>query len=42
MAELQQSSADDRTMTETYKDSVYATLRAGEIFAEQGKLHSGF
>ena len=38
MAELQQSSADDRMMTETYKDSVYATLRAGEIFAEQGKL----
>jgi tetratricopeptide (TPR) repeat protein len=38
MAELQQSSADDRMMTEIYKDSVYATLRAGEIFAEQGKL----
>jgi tetratricopeptide (TPR) repeat protein len=38
MAELQQSSADDRMMTERYKDSVYARLRAGEILAEQGKL----
>lgn len=38
MAELQQSSADDRMMTETYKDSVYTKLRAGETFAEQGKL----
>ena len=37
-AELQQSSADDRIMTETYKDSVYTRLRAGETFAEQGKL----
>lgn len=37
-AELQQSSADDRTMTETYKDSVYTKLRAGETFAEHGKL----
>lgn len=38
MAELQQSSTDDRMMEETYKDSVYAKLRAGETFAEQGKL----
>ena len=37
-AELQQSSADDRMMTETYKDSAYTKLRAGETFAEQGKL----
>jgi tetratricopeptide (TPR) repeat protein len=39
MADLQQSSADDRTMTKTYKDSIYAKLRASEIFAEQGKLN---
>jgi tetratricopeptide (TPR) repeat protein len=39
MAELQQSSADDRAMNETYKDSLYTKMRAGEIFAEQGKLH---
>ena len=26
-------------MNETYKDSVYTKLRAGETFAEQGKLH---
>ena len=32
MAELQQSSADDRTMAATYKDSVYTRLRAGETF----------
>jgi tetratricopeptide (TPR) repeat protein len=38
MAEMQQSSADDHLMTETYKDSVYTKLRAGETFAEQGKL----
>jgi tetratricopeptide (TPR) repeat protein len=38
MAQLQQASADDRAMTETYKDSVYAKLRAAETFAEQGKL----
>src|ERR1700756_44523 len=38
MAALQPSSADDRMMTETYKDSAYTKLRAGEIFAEQGKL----
>jgi tetratricopeptide (TPR) repeat protein len=39
MAELQQSSADDRAMKETYKDSPYAKLRAAEVFAEQGKLN---
>lgn len=38
MAELQQSGADDRTMTEAYKSSAYTRLRAGETFAEQGKL----
>ena len=38
MAELQQSSADDRAMAGTYKDSVYNSLRAGETFAEQGRL----
>ncbi len=38
MADLQQSSADDRLMAETYKESVYTKLRAGETFAEQGKL----
>jgi tetratricopeptide (TPR) repeat protein len=38
MAELQQSSADDRMMTESYKESVYTKLRAGETYAEQGKL----
>jgi tetratricopeptide (TPR) repeat protein len=38
MAELQQSSADDRMLTETFKDSAYTKLRAGETFAEQGKL----
>ncbi len=38
MAEMQQSSADDRTMTGVYKDSVYTGLRAGETFAEQGRL----
>jgi tetratricopeptide (TPR) repeat protein len=37
-AELQQSSTDDRMMEETYKDSVYTKLRAGETFTEQGKL----
>jgi tetratricopeptide (TPR) repeat protein len=39
MAELQQSSADDRAMNETYKESSYARLRAAELFAEQGKLN---
>ena len=39
MAELQQSSADDRVMNGTYKDSVYTHLRAGETFAEQGRLN---
>jgi tetratricopeptide (TPR) repeat protein len=39
MAELQQSSADDRLMTGTYKDSVYTHLRTGETFAEQGRLN---
>jgi tetratricopeptide (TPR) repeat protein len=39
MAEMQQSSADDRMMAETYKDSVYTKIRAGETFAEQGKLN---
>ena len=38
MAQLQQSSADDRIMTEIYKDSAYTRLRAGETYAEQGKL----
>jgi tetratricopeptide (TPR) repeat protein len=38
MAELQQASADDRTLAETYKNSVYTRLRAAETFAEQGKL----
>jgi tetratricopeptide (TPR) repeat protein len=38
MAELQQSSTDDRLMGETHKDSVYTKLRAGETLAEQGKL----
>lgn len=38
MAELQQSSADDRAMNEAYKDSAYTRLRAGETFAEQGQL----
>jgi tetratricopeptide (TPR) repeat protein len=38
MAELQQSSADDHMMTESYKESVYTKLRAGETYAEQGKL----
>lgn len=39
MAELQQSSADDRMMSGTYKESVYTRLRAGERYAEQGKLN---
>ncbi len=39
MAKMQQSSADDRAMTESYKDSVYTKLRAGETFAEQGRLN---
>ncbi len=38
MAGLQQSAADDRAMTATYKDSSYAKLRAGETFTEQGQL----
>jgi len=38
MAELQQSGADARVMDETYTNSVYTKLRAGETFAEQGKL----
>lgn len=38
MAELQQSSTDDRMMEETYRDSVYTKLHAGETFAERGKL----
>ncbi len=39
MAKMQQSSADDRAMTATYKDSAYTKLRAGETFAEQGRLN---
>ncbi len=35
---LQQVDADARTMTGTYKDSGYVKMRAGESFAEQGKL----
>ncbi len=38
MAEMQQSSADDRAMLETYKDSAYTLLHAGETFADEGKL----
>lgn len=38
IAVLQQSSADDRALARSYKDSVYTKLRAGETFAEQGKL----
>ena len=37
-AYLQQVDSDARTMTGTYKESVYVKLRAGESFAEQGKL----
>ena len=37
-AYLQQVDADARVMTSTYKDSSYNKLRAGELFAEQGKL----
>ena len=38
MANLQQEALDARVMRETYKDSVYARVLAGENFAEQGKL----
>ena len=38
MAYLQQVDTDARIMTGTYKDSKYNKLRAGELFAEQGKL----
>lgn len=37
-AELQQSSADDRLLTDAHKGSQYTTLRAAERYAEQGKL----
>jgi tetratricopeptide (TPR) repeat protein len=37
-AYLQQVESDARTMTGDYKDSGYVKLRAGESFAEQGKL----
>jgi tetratricopeptide (TPR) repeat protein len=38
MAYLQEVDTDARVMTSTYKDSMYSNLRAGELFAEQGKL----
>jgi tetratricopeptide (TPR) repeat protein len=38
MAYLQEVDSDARVMTTTYKDSMYSNLRAGELFAEQGKL----
>jgi len=38
MAYLQEVDTDARVMTTTYKDSMYSNLRAGELFAEQGKL----
>ncbi len=38
MAYLQQVDSDARSMTSTYKNSSYTKLRAGELFAEQGKL----
>jgi tetratricopeptide (TPR) repeat protein len=38
MAYLRQVDSDARDMTGTYKDSTYGKLRAGELFAEQGKL----
>ena len=37
-AYLQQVESDARTMTGTYKESLYVKLRAGESFADQGKL----
>lgn len=37
-AYLQQVDADALVLTSTYKDSNYSKLRAGELFAEQGKL----
>jgi len=38
MAYLQQVDYDARVMTSAYKNSNYTNLRAGELFAEQGKL----
>lgn len=38
MAKMQQSSADDRRMTEAFKDSPWTRLHAAETFAEQGRL----